>query len=72
MMIKIDENYIDRFKKSGNEYLFYIINGIYLAFDENKKYIGLESFYNISNKNYLTLENRALNQLYKLGWIYDI
>ena len=71
-MITINDVYLDRFRKRGSEYLFYIINGVYLAFDENKIYKGLETFYNISNQNYFKFENKALSTLYRLGWIYDI
>ena len=70
-MITINESYIDRFKKRGSEYLFYICRGIYLGFNSNKQYMGLETIYNISNEKYVKLESDALNTLYRLGFIYD-
>lgn len=45
-MIKINTNYIDRFKKTRCEYLYRVTKGIYLAFDiESLEYIGIEMFY---------------------------
>lgn len=70
-MITINEVYLDRFKKRGSEYLFYVCNGVFLGFNSNKQYIGLETIYNISNVKYVSLESKALNTLYRLGFIYD-
>lgn len=70
-MITINNAYLYRFKKKGSEYLFYICNGVYLGFNSNKEYIGVETIYNISTEKYVLLENKALNTLYRLGFIYD-
>ena len=70
-MIIINDAYLDRFRKRGSEYLFYICNGVFLGFNSNKEYIGVETIYNISTEKYVSLENKALNTLYRLGFIYD-
>lgn len=70
-MITINENYIDRFRKRGSEYLFYVCQGIFLGFNSDKQYIGLETYSKISNNQYVRIETKALNTLYRLGFIYD-
>lgn len=46
MMIRINNQYLNRFKKNNCEYLYMITKGIYLAFDiESLEYIGIEMFY---------------------------
>lgn len=70
-MITINDIYLDRFKKRGSEYLFYVCNGVFLGFNSDKQYIGLETIYNISTERYVKLESSALNTLYRLGFIYD-
>lgn len=45
-MIRINNQYLNRFKKNNCEYLYMITKGIYLAFDiESLEYIGIEMFY---------------------------
>lgn len=70
-MTHINYNYLEFFKKSGKNYLYMVEKGIYLSFDENLRYKGLETYYNISNQNYVKLEAKALAKLYAMGWIYD-
>lgn len=63
-MIKISNQYINRFKRARHEYLYPVSNGIYLAFDSNTlKYIGVELFYQPYNNNY---ENEACEVLSNL------
>lgn len=70
-MITIDNNYLDRFKRIYNCYWFYVTKGVYLEFNDNLEYEGLETFYNLSSIQLAKLEEKSLNTLYKLGWIYD-
>lgn len=70
-MITIENAYINKFKKFGHEYLFYVTNGVFLGFNEDLNYIGMETFYGLSPKKFADLEQKALNTLYTLGWIYD-
>ena len=44
-MIYINNAYLDRFKLAHHEYLYTVSKGIYLAFDEDLSYIGIEMFY---------------------------
>ena len=44
-MIYINKAYLDRFKKLHNEYIYPVSKGIYLAFDLDLNYIGIELFY---------------------------
>lgn len=44
-MIWINKAYLDRFKKIHCEYLYSVTKGIYLAFDLDLNYIGIEMFY---------------------------
>lgn len=45
-MIRINQNQINRFKKSNYEYLYMVKRGCFLAFDINTlEYIGIELFY---------------------------
>ena len=45
-MIVINKNHLSLFKKLKREYLYYVQNGIFLAFDSDTlEYIGIEMFY---------------------------
>lgn len=45
-MIRINKQYLYRFKKSRCEYLYPLSRGSYLAFDSDSlEYIGIELFY---------------------------
>lgn len=45
-MIRINQNQINKFKKSRCEYLYFVSQGCFLAFDLNTfEYIGIELFY---------------------------
>lgn len=44
-MIRINKNQIHRFRKIKNGYLYPISQGVYLGFNKNLEYIGLEIFY---------------------------
>lgn len=68
-MIKINFSYLYKFKQYSYGYMYKVINGVYLRFNNNFEYVGLDTFYNISNKSYIRLEEDALNTLLKLGWI---
>lgn len=70
-MITIENAYINKFKKFGNEYLFYITNGVYLGFNEELNYVGMITYFGLSPKKLSELEEKSLNTLYTLGWIYD-
>ena len=44
-MIKITNSNLYRFKQNHTEYLFYVKNGIFLAFDKDTlEYIGIELY----------------------------
>lgn len=44
--MKINKSYLHLFKKVRSEYLYKVINGVYLAFDTySLEYIGIELFY---------------------------
>lgn len=70
-MIRFNLSYLYRLKKVSNYYMFKIINGVYLLFNKNLEYIGMQTYYNISNKSYTKLETDALNSLFKMGWINE-
>lgn len=70
-MIRFNINYLYRLKYVQNYYMYKIINGVYLLFNKNLEYIGLQTYYNISNKSYTKLESDALNSLFKMGWINE-
>lgn len=45
-MIKINQNYINRFKCSTTQWLYYVSPGCFLAFDKDTfEFIGIELFY---------------------------
>ena len=44
--MKINKSYLHLFKKVRSEYLYKLVNGIYLAFDKNTlEYIGIEMYF---------------------------
>lgn len=50
-MIIINKNCLPLFKKLKREYIYFVQNGIYLAFDiDTLEYIGVEMFYSASDK----------------------
>ena len=67
-MIRINKNYLDKFKKTHCEYLYPICKGVYLAFDiDDLTYIGIEMFYLPYNQNLIDIEgNKMLTRLLSL------
>lgn len=65
-MIIINKNHLSLFKKLKREYLYYVQNGVYLAFDLNTlEYIGVEMFYLAPDKIYSVCDDK-INQLLSL------
>lgn len=65
-MIMINKNHLGLFKKLKREYIYYVQNGIFLAFDMNTlEYIGVEMFYSASNKVFAICDEK-LKQLLAL------
>lgn len=67
-MILINKAYLDRFKKIHCEYLYSVTKGIYLAFDLDLEYIGIEMFY--LPYNHIEVEKQCesvLNELLSKG-----
>lgn len=64
-MIRINQNYINRFKRNNLEYLYYVNRGVFLAFDINDyTYIGIEVYYTPKNYNLINKEcERKLSYL---------
>lgn len=59
-MIMINKNHLPLFKKLKREYIYYVQNGIYLAFDlDTLEYIGVEMFYSASNKIYSICDEKV-------------
>ena len=68
-MIIINKNYLNLFKKLKREYVYYVQNGIFLAFDRDTfEYLGVEMFYLAPNSVYKVCDNK-LEQLLSLGII---
>lgn len=64
MMIRINNQYLNRFKKTRYEYWYMVSKGIYLAFDiDSLEYIGIEMFYLADPKIYNPLVDKTLNEL---------
>ena len=66
--MKINNIHRDKFVRVRNRFYYSLSRGLYLAFDEEGYYIGIEAFYNPSVK----IENRAselLNKLISLDYI---
>jgi hypothetical protein len=68
-MIKICENQLDKFKKHGYEYLYYVMKGVYLAFDKDtKEYMGIDYFYQPKSISYTDSKcEKMLKKLISLG-----
>lgn len=67
-MIYINKAYLDRFKKIHCEYLYSVTKGIYLAFDLDLQYIGIEMFYLPYNQKEIDKQcNITLNDLLSKG-----
>lgn len=65
-MIIINKNHLDLFKRLKREYLYYVKNGVYLAFDiETLEYIGNEIFYLAPREVFKTCDEKV-NQLLAL------
>lgn len=64
-MIQINSTQLHRFKKTRNEYLYNVSNGIYLAFDiKSLEYKGLYLFYLPKNQMIVDkLCNEKINEL---------
>lgn len=51
ILILINKNHLNLFKKLKREYIYYVQNGIFLAFDiDTLEYVGVEMFYLVSDK----------------------
>lgn len=67
-MILINKAYLDRFKKIHCEYLYSVTKGIYLAFDLDLQYIGIEMFYLPYNQKEIDKQcESVLNELLSKG-----
>lgn len=50
-LIIINKNYLNLFKKLKREYIYYVQNGVFLAFDiDTLEYVGVEMLYSASDK----------------------
>ena len=59
-MILINRNCLSLFKKLKREYIYYVQNGVFLAFDiDTLEYIGVETFYSASNKVYSICDEKV-------------
>lgn len=68
--MKLNSNYLNRFKYMGHHYYFMVSNGIFLTFDtDTLEYTGINTIYNISDKTLVEKETEGLSKLYRLGWI---
>ena len=59
--MKINKLYLHLFKKSRLGYLYQLEKGVYLSFDTNLKYNGIECFYLSTSYDYL--EEKASKKL---------
>ena len=66
-MLIINIEKIDKFKKVDNGYRYYLQGGLYLKFNDNLEFESLESYYEVSDKNYNKIESRLLAKLYSEG-----
>lgn len=62
-MIKINKNQIHRFRKIKEGYLYPITQGIYLGFDKNLEYTGIEFFYAYGYKKINQVAEEKLEDL---------
>ena len=59
-MIMINKNCLSLFKKLKREYIYYVQNGVFLAFDKDTlEYIGVEVFYSASNQVYKICDEKV-------------
>ena len=66
--MKINNSYLHLFKKSRQCYLYQLEKGVYLSFDNNLTYNGIECFYVLSSYDYLEEKaNKKLNILLNRG-----
>lgn len=67
-MIRINTNYIDRFKCNHTEFLYPISKGVYLAFDRDTlDYIGIEMYYCLTSRSIEKIADEMLNKLLAKG-----
>ena len=66
--MKINNNYLNRFNKSKTGFYYPVTKGIYLSFDEEGYYIGIEMFY-LPKYNIDKYCEKTLNKLISLGYI---
>lgn len=73
-MIKIKEEYLNRFTRTMNGYHYIVCYGVYLSFNYELEYQGVETYFNPFNigKVYQEAE-RKLGELYAKGLVefYD-
>ena len=73
-MIRINKEYLNRFTRTINGYHFIVSYGVYLSFNNELEYQGVETYFNPFNigKVYQEAE-RKLGELYAKGLleIYD-
>lgn len=66
ILILINKNHLNLFKKLKREYIYYVQNGIFLAFDiDTLEFVGVEMFYSVSDKVLLECGEK-INQLLSL------
>lgn len=66
--MKINNSYIDRFTKSRSGYYYPVTKGIYLSFNQEGFYIGVEMFY-LPKYNVDKYCEGVLNKLISLGYV---
>lgn len=65
-MIIINKNHLNLFKKLKREYLYFVQNGVYLAFDiDTLEYIGNELFY-LAPREIFSICDEKIKQLLAL------
>lgn len=63
-MIRINKQYIDRFKYFGNSYNYNLAPGLWLIFDKNTlEYIGIDMFYLADYKKVEPEADKLINSL---------
>ena len=69
-MIKINKLYLNRFTRTINGYNYIVNYGVYLSFNKELEYQGVETYYNPYNigKVYQQCE-RKLGELYAKGLV---
>ncbi len=66
--MKINNNYLDKFIKLKGKYLYPVLRGIYLCFDKEGYYTGIEMYYNPKYNIDKSCE-KILYNLIRLGYI---